>query len=68
MTVRSSNELASKYVPNNSPAGAACEDTAGGPRQILNTTVTYAPLPVWNESHWVGTTVTSAGMVRDHLE
>jgi len=68
MTVRSSNELASEYVPNNSLAGASCEDTAGGAHRILNATVTYAPLLVWNESHWVGTTVTSAGMVQDRLE
>lgn len=68
MTVRSSDELASENLPDNSPTRACDEGAAGGDHPMLNATVTYARLPVWNESHWVGTMVSSAAMLQDRLE
>jgi hypothetical protein len=68
MTASNSNELISEDLSNSASTQSFFGAAAAGDRRRVDATVTYAPLPLWNYSHWIGTVTTSAAMVQDRSE
>jgi hypothetical protein len=68
MTASNSNERISEDLPNSASTQSFFGAAAAGDRRRVNAAVTYAPLPVWNYSHWIGTVTTPAAMVQDRPE
>jgi hypothetical protein len=68
MTTRGSNELTSENLLNTSTTQRSFDAAAADDRRRAKATVTYAPLPVWNYSHWIGRVTSSAPMLQDRPE
>jgi hypothetical protein len=66
MPVSSCDEPSSRNLTSNSPARANSDAVSIGDYP-LNVAVTYAPLVVWRDSHWVCAVKASAPM-SDRLE
>jgi hypothetical protein len=67
MPVSSCDEPSSRNLPSNSPARATCDAGSIRDYPMVNLAVTYAPLAVWRDSHWVCTVRASAPTL-DRLE
>ena len=68
MRARNSNELSSANLPSSASTQSFFDAVAADDRRRVKATVTYAPLPVWNYSHWTGTVTSSAAMLQDRPE
>jgi hypothetical protein len=67
MTVSSCNEPISRNLPSSSPARASSNAVPTRDYPLVNVAVTYAPLLVWRDSHWI-CTVTASAPMQNRLE
>lgn len=68
MTVSSCNEAISRNLPNDSSPRAFCDAVPGADSLTVRTTVTYAPLAVWKDSHWTCSVTTPAPLMQERVE
>jgi hypothetical protein len=68
MTASSSSEAVLKSLPNNSSPRTSFNAVAHRDSLIARATVTYAPLPVWRDSHWICSLTSVAPLMQERLE
>lgn len=68
MTASSCNEAISRSLPNNSSPRAFSDAVPGRDGLIGRATVTYAPLAVWKDSHWICSVMTLAPLMQERME
>jgi hypothetical protein len=67
MPVSSCDEPISRDLPSNSPTCANSDAAPIRDYLMANVAVTYVPLAVWRDSHWV-CTITASAPMSDRLE
>lgn len=68
MTASSCDEAISSRLPNNSPPHKLFDAAPGKYCLMVGARVTYAPLAVWKDSHWVCSVMTLAPSKRQWVK